>query len=81
MDKNCSLKIPFDNMCQPCDDLYSRIKCPKCGAQHFIEKGSVTTAEYHPIIYKDGKLLDTGHATTKTAYYCLNCNTSWEITN
>ena len=78
-DLSTSLEIPYDKICQQTDDLYSRIKCPHCGAQHFEVGGSWTTAEYHPIIYKDGKLLDTGHATTTTTYYCLACGKSWEI--
>ena len=59
--------------------LYSDIKCPHCGAQHFIELGSQCTLVYFPPVYKDGKVVDTGHNQYTTKCRCLECGKNFLI--
>lgn len=60
--------------------LYSDVKCPYCGAKHFMEKYSISDSVYRPTIYKDGKVIspikDEGITTT---FECLDCGKEFKI--
>jgi DNA-directed RNA polymerase subunit RPC12/RpoP len=53
--------------------LTDSIKCPHCGASHYMESGSMSTCVYYPPIWKDGVNINPDGNTTTTYYKCLEC--------
>lgn len=60
------------------EGLYSDIKCPKCGAKHFVVGPSTTTCVYYPPIIKDGKNINPDRNTCTNHYECMECGNMWE---
>jgi DNA-directed RNA polymerase subunit RPC12/RpoP len=60
--------------------LFSDIKCPYCGARHFMEKYSISDCVYRPTIYKDGKVISPikGEGMT-TTFECLECGKEFVV--
>ena len=57
--------------------LYTDIKCPHCGASHFILRGGSTTLVYCPTIIKDGKVISKDINQFTQEYECLECGKTW----
>jgi DNA-directed RNA polymerase subunit RPC12/RpoP len=53
--------------------LTGGIKCPHCGASHYMESGGMSTCVYYPPIWKDGVNINPDRNTTTTYYKCLEC--------
>lgn len=55
------------------------IKCPNCGASHYMEGPSQRTLLYCPPIWKDGVNQNPDTNITTTEAHCLDCNFDFEI--
>lgn len=55
------------------------IKCPNCGASHYNEGLTLSTALYWQPEYKDGVLQNSNPNTSTTEYLCLDCNHKFRI--
>ena len=49
------------------------VKCPHCGASHYMEGSSMSTCVYYPPIWKDGVNVNPDRNTTRTHCKCLEC--------
>ena len=57
----------------------SGVKCPHCGASHYLEMYHTVTAVNYPTIYKDGEYVNSGHNTQTTRCQCLECGKEFTI--
>lgn len=55
------------------------IKCPNCGASHYSEGPSSTTAVYYMPIYKNGVNVNPDRNTTTTEAHCYECGCDFII--
>ena len=55
------------------------VKCPNCGASHYEQGFSMTTAMYYPPIYKDGVNTNPDGNITSTTCRCLVCKHNFVI--
>lgn len=55
------------------------IKCPNCGASHYMEGPSQRTLVYYPPIWKDNINTNPDMNVTTTEAHCLECNFDFEI--
>lgn len=55
------------------------MKCPKCGAEHYREDGSISTLLGTYTEYKDGKIIQRNPNITKAQLTCLECGEHFEV--
>lgn len=59
--------------------MSSDTKCPHCGESYFTEVYSMSTAVYHPPIWKDGVNINPDRNERTTHCRCLKCNKEFDI--
>ena len=57
------------------------VKCPYCGARHFMIGGGMSTCMYCPTIMKDGKVISKHHNIYTEEYECLECHKRFKSVN
>ena len=55
------------------------IKCPHCGASHYMEGSSMSTYVYYPPIWEDGVNINPDRNKSTTYCKCLNCGEEFTI--
>ena len=59
--------------------LTDSIKCPHCGASHYMESGGISTCVYYPPIWKDGVNINPDRNKSTIHCKCLNCGEEFTI--